>query len=1137
MLTNTKKKAAAWSILAMLLSVAACKKSSTPNDLLTIKEDPATVAKNAQKIREETPVKLADGLELSLWASDSLAPDPVAMSIDDQGRVYLTRTNRQKHSEFDIRGHQDWMTESISWQTVEDRRAFLRRNFAPERSKENEWLLDLNNDGSHDWKDLKVEKEEVWRLEDTDADGFADISMRVLNDFCDEVTDVMGGILVRAKDAFLAIAPDMWRMEDTNDDGIWDKKTSISTGYQVHIGFGGHNMSGPVEGPDGRIYWNMGDVGATVTTVDGKKLDNPNSGFIARSNPDGSDFEIFATGLRNTHEFVFDDYGNLISSDNDGDYPDERERLVHVVEGSDAGWRSNWQYGKYTDPKNNRYNVWMDEKLSVPHWEGQAAYIIPPIMNYHNGPTGMVYNPGTALGKEWLNKFFFVEFVGTANNSHIWSFGLKPKGASFELNGETDVLSGVLPTAIQFGPDGALYVADWITGWETKNYGRVWKLDVTKEKNDLEKERAETKRLMQLDYSKQTTADLGKWLGYSDRRIRQKAQFELANRDIEGAVELTKAINQTDNQLARIHGIWGIGQLLRSDVKYAPQLIELLRDKDEEVIVQALKMLGDTEVKSIGNAIIPFLKSNNPRLQFYTAECLGQIKHQDAIQPLIDLLRANNDADLYIRHAAVLALSRIGKAEPMLALANDPSKALRTAAVLVLRRLKSEEIAVFLNDKDEYIVTEAARAINDDLSIPAALPALAAALSDKRFKGEPLLRRAINAAVRVGTEKELSLLFDFAKRTDLPDALKIEALAALGHWANPSVLDRVDGRYRGKVVRDAAAVRAKVEPYMTTFLKDKNPATLIGVAGMLVSLNITGANEQLAAIYANTKDSKVKSALLPALNDLKYAQMPALLKTAMADKDEIVRTTALSLLNDGTVSKESLPELVNIIFSKGSIREQQQLLVTMGKLEDSKTQPVLADLLTKFKDKKLSAELSLELQEAIDSSGSTDLVAQMAALKPKSSAIADYASALNGGNKDNGWGIFFWNSKAQCVRCHAVNGNGGEVGPDLSTIGNVLTREQILESLVDPGARIAPGYGNVVLTLKDGQEVFGALMKESATELTLKTNNAEPLDIPVSRIAKRENLPSGMPPMGGTLSKRELRDLVEMLAGLKGEGS
>ena len=67
----------------------------------------------------------------------------------------------------------------------------------------------------------------------------------------------------------------------------------------------------------------MGDIGGNITAPDGSKHANPNLGFIARSNPDGSDFEIFATGLRNTHEFVFDEYGNLISSDNDGDHPGE----------------------------------------------------------------------------------------------------------------------------------------------------------------------------------------------------------------------------------------------------------------------------------------------------------------------------------------------------------------------------------------------------------------------------------------------------------------------------------------------------------------------------------------------------------------------------------------------------------------------------------------------------------------------------------------------------------------------------------------------------------------------------------------------------------------------------------------------
>ena len=63
-------------------------------------------------------------------------------------------------------------------------------------------------------------------------------------------------------------------------------------------------MSGLTEGPDGKIYWQIGDIGANITSVDGKNFKHPNSGVIVRSNPDGTDFEVFASGLRNTHEFV-----------------------------------------------------------------------------------------------------------------------------------------------------------------------------------------------------------------------------------------------------------------------------------------------------------------------------------------------------------------------------------------------------------------------------------------------------------------------------------------------------------------------------------------------------------------------------------------------------------------------------------------------------------------------------------------------------------------------------------------------------------------------------------------------------------------------------------------------------------------
>ena len=52
-------------------------------------------------------------------------------------------------------------------------------------------------------------------------------------------------------------------------------------------------------GPDGRIYWQIGDIGFNGKDQEGKKWEYPNSGVIARSNPDGSDFEIFASGFPN----------------------------------------------------------------------------------------------------------------------------------------------------------------------------------------------------------------------------------------------------------------------------------------------------------------------------------------------------------------------------------------------------------------------------------------------------------------------------------------------------------------------------------------------------------------------------------------------------------------------------------------------------------------------------------------------------------------------------------------------------------------------------------------------------------------------------------------------------------------------
>ena len=1107
-------------LIAPLILIASCtvKQEEKP---LEIKISSARAKTLASQIEAATPIQLAPGLKISLWASDSLAPDPIAMSVDEAGNVYLTSTERQKNSEFDIRGFQHWMIPSIALTSVEDRRAFLRKTFATEKSEANQWLKDMNGDSLHDWRDLAVEKDEVWKIQDQDGDGLAERATRIVQDFNEEITDVAEGLLVREKDMFIGIGPDLWRLIDKNGDGVPETKESISHGYAVHIGFSGHGMSGVVEGPDGKIYWGIGDIGANIVDKQGNRHYYPNEGIIVRANPDGSDFEVFASGLRNTHEFVFDAYGNLITSDNDGDHPGESERLMHVVEGADIGWRANWQYGKYTDPKNNGYNVWMEEQFYIPKWEGQAAHILPPIRNYHNGPTGMVFNPGNALGKSWRDRFFLVEFTGTPSRAHIWSFTLKPKGASFDFNEEIDMVGGLLPTGIRFGPDGALYAADWVTGWGTKDYGRVWKIDVNEANNDLSEERKSTRELLSKKFKDLKTDEVKALLAHGDMRVRQKAQFELVDRGSEGRKALESVATSSTSQLARIHSIWGLGQQKEGGQKL---LTALLADQDPEIIAQSAKVLGDTKYAPAGQALIDLLKREEPRVKFFAAQGLGRLGEKNAINPLIEMIRENNGSDLYLRLAGVVALARIGAEKEMAALSTSDQKELRIAAVLVLRRLKSVELRRFLDDADEYLVTEAVRAIHDDLSVPSLLPDVAQLLQKEQLKGEPLLRRAISAAQRAGGKSEMTLLAQFAERKNVPVKLRAEAFSALGTWSEPSLVDRVDGYYRGPVKRDAAPIKNLIGERGAGWLTSTDEEILLSVIKAIERTSVRNFDETLANLSGKHTSGKIRAACLITLDSLGFDGIENLLAASLKDKSEEVRSVAISLLPGHSLSNEKLLAISRPLLEKGSVREQQQLLKVLSGLPANQSESLLNAFALRLGEGKSDKGILLELASATKPDHSEALRKKVEALKGNNNEL------LFGGIAERGEGYFFWNQTGQCIRCHAMGNEGGKVGPPLEHIGDVLNREQILEAMINPTARLAPGYGSVTVTLTDGSTHNGILMSEDASSIAIKTQDAEPLKIALSRIKERKNSPSGMPAMGSVMSPDDIRNMVEYLS-------
>jgi quinoprotein glucose dehydrogenase len=153
-------------------------------------------------------------------------------------------------------------------------------------------------------------------------------------------------------------------------------------------------MHGLQLGPDGRIYFSIGDRGYHVTNQEGQLLARPDTGAVFRCDLDGSHLEVFALGLRNPQELAFDDFGNLFTGDNNSDSGD-KARWVYVVEGGDAGWRMYYQYLPDRGPW-NREHTWHPYREDAATTAVQPASTIPPIVNVADGPSGLVYYPGTA---------------------------------------------------------------------------------------------------------------------------------------------------------------------------------------------------------------------------------------------------------------------------------------------------------------------------------------------------------------------------------------------------------------------------------------------------------------------------------------------------------------------------------------------------------------------------------------------------------------------------------------------------------------------------------------------------------------------------------------------------------------------
>ena len=460
--------------------------------LLLVPQDP-----EAEKAKGK--FKLGPGLSIELFSAEPHFVNPVAFHADEKGRFYVVETHRLGNATFDIRGRMGWVDDDLACRTVADREAMHRKHMGAKY-------------------DALTASERVRLVEDTDGDGRADKATTFAENFGTPADGIASGVLARKGEVWFANIPNLWKLKDADGDGKAEVRQVLHTGYGVRLAFIGHDLHGLTFGPDGKLYFSCGDRGLHVKQGE-RVISNPDSGAVLRCDPDGSNLEVYCTGLRNPQELCFDDVGNLWTGDNNCDAGD-KARWTYLMEGGDVGWRIGYQQAPGRGP-------WMAEKLwELDAWK-TAPSQVPPIAHVGHGPSGLTFNPGgAALPAAYDGHFFMCNFPG-----NVLTWTVRPKGAGFEVQNLRELMSNVWPTDVDFAPDGGLYVSDWVDGWGMPGKGRLWRL--------FDPARAEAakgvKRLLNEGLEKRTPEELSTLLGHADRRVRQDAQFELARRGTSSA--------------------------------------------------------------------------------------------------------------------------------------------------------------------------------------------------------------------------------------------------------------------------------------------------------------------------------------------------------------------------------------------------------------------------------------------------------------------------------------------------------------------------------------------------------------------------------------------------------------------------
>jgi putative heme-binding domain-containing protein len=664
------------------------------------------------------------------------------------------------------------------------------------------------------------------------------------------------------------------------------------------------------------------------------------------------------------------------------------------------------------------------------------------------------------------------------------------------------------PIDVKMGPDGAIYIADWynpiIQHGEVDfrderrdhTHGRIWRVTA--------KGRPTLKTAIPANASIEQLLEL---LKSPEEWVRQHAKNMLKARDANAVLaalqKWEKALDAKDPNYEhhRLEALWTYECI---DIAASPGLLKSLAQSEDaraqaaavRTAVHWLPKPGSHRPQSwaFPKAVIEAaVKSDHPRVRLEGVRGLAQIPEARSAELAVTVL--DKPLDRFLDFALW--------------------QTLRDLAPEWLPELKAGTLTFGGNVEH---LSFALRAVDSPDAVPPLLKLVQQGkIPAERVDGMLLVAAAFGKADDLGVVLDLILAKDSpltsTKKAAVLDALvqanRLRKVKPAGDLTRIAPLLGDDGALWSSAARAAGAW--KLEPLRS---KIESAAT----SGKLSERQFEAAVESLAAYGgAGAKQSLQTLASSPA----HAAQRPVIIAALAAVDLPRAAQQAAALLAESPEGLDPSVAIAPILANKAGPA------ALTAALASKQLPPDTAKIV--LRSVQSSSQPSPELLAAVRKAGGLE----NAGWKPSPQLMAELVTlAKEKGNASRGE-LVFRRKEMQCLKCHAIGGAGGVVGPDLVSIGASAQPDYLVESLLEPVKKVKEGYHSLQVLTQDGEVVAGIPVRENKTELVLRNAEDKVITVPKSEIAQRKEGRSLMP--DGTvdsLTKDELVDLVRFLSEL-----